>query len=129
MIHIYVSKHSNFAVSIVKIKSSLQKFLIKEGIVSDCDISVSIVGEVKMLSLAKKYLNETNVLHNVLSFPFMEARGKFINIPDKIMHLGDIVICYPKVVVEANQESKLIDEKVIELVTHGALHLLGKHHE
>ena len=82
-----------------------------------------------MLALAKKYLHENEVLHNVLSFPFMEADETFREPPDNIIHLGDIVICYPKVVEEAGKEGKLIDEKVLELVTHGALHLLGKHHE
>lgn len=129
MINVYVTKQGNFGVSVPKIKSSLKNFLENEGIVSDADVSVTIVGEKKMLMLARKYLNETSTLHNVLSFPGSEVKGEFINPPDKIIHLGEIVICYPKVVEEANIEAKLIDEKVIELTNHGALHLLGKHHE
>jgi probable rRNA maturation factor len=82
-----------------------------------------------MISLAKKYLHENNVLHNVLSFPFVEGKDGFVEPPDNIIHLGEIVICYPKTVEEASAEGRLIDEKVIELTVHGALHLLGKHHE
>ena len=129
MIHVYVFKQSNFAVNTPKIKDALQKLFTIEGIVSNADVSVSIVGVPKMLSLAKKYLKENNVLHNVLSFPFSETKGDFIEPPDNIIHLGEIVLCYQKVVEEAQKEGKLIDDKVKELAEHGAMHLLGKHHE
>lgn len=129
MIKVYVNKQSNFSVSTPKVKSALKSFLENEGIVSDSDVYVSIVGKPKMLSLAKKYLKENNVLHNVLSFPSSEIRGEFVEPPDKTIHLGEIVLCYPKVVDEANAEGMLIDDKVIELVNHGALHLMGKHHD
>jgi len=129
MITVYVKKQSNYPVSAPKIKKALKEFLEKEGIVSDTDVNVSVIGKDKMLYLAKKYLNEKETLHNVLSFPTSEVRGEFKPPPDKIIHLGEIVVCYPKVIEEAGSEGMLIEEKVIELVTHGALHLLGKHHE
>jgi len=129
MIHVYINKQSNFAVSVPKIKDALQKLFIKEGIVSNADVSVSIVGEKKMLTLAKKYLKENNVLHNVLSFPFAETKEPFVEPPDNVIHLGEIVFCYQKVIEEAQKEGKLIDEKFVELAEHGAMHLLGKHHE
>ena len=129
MIKVYLSKQNNYPVSAPKVKNALKDFLKKEGIVSKADVSVSIVGKTKMLLLAKKYLHETNVLHNVLSFPFMEAKDTFVEPPDDTIHLGEIYVCFPKVTEEASSEGKLIEEKVIELVLHGALHLLGKHHE
>ena len=129
MIRIYVNKQSNYPVSGPKVKAAVKKLLEKEGIVSDADVSVSIVGEKKMLGLAKKYLHEQDVLHNVLSFPFTEATGDFIEPPDNIIHLGEIVLCYPKIVEESKKENRLIDTKFVELAEHGALHLLGKHHE
>lgn len=129
MIKVYLNKQSNFGVSSPKIKKALKDFLTNEGLVSDTEVSVSVVGESKMLQLAKKYLNEKNVLHNVLSFPSSEVRGEFREPPDNTIHLGEIVICYPKVTEEANMEGMLVDDKAIELVLHGAEHLLGKHHE
>ncbi len=128
MIKVYVKKLSNCPVSNSKVKKTLSDFLTKNGIVSDADVSVSFVGEKKMLDLAKKYLKEKNIIHNVLSFPFKEG-GTFIEAPDDVIHLGDIVICYPKVVSESNAQGKLIDDRVLELVEHGALHLLGQHHD
>ena len=128
MIKVYVKKISNYPVSGPRVKKTLSEFLTKNGIVSDADVTVSFVGEKKMIDLAKKYLKEKNIVHNVLSFPFKEENGNFIDVPDEVIHLGDIVICYPKVVEESNAQGKLIDDRVLELVEHGALHLLGQHH-
>jgi len=96
--------------------------------VSKADVTVSFVGRKYMLNLVNKYLKE-NVLHDVLTFPNLEGDQGFIEPPDDIIHLGDIIICYPRVVKEASHEGKLIDDKVLELISHGALHLMGKHHE
>jgi len=128
MIKVAVTKQTNYPVSPKKIKDSLKDFFTKQGIVSDAEVSVAIVGEKKMLELGRKYLNDKN-LHNVLSFTADEVSGKFMYPPDDKIHLGEIIVCYPVVVREAKKEGKLIEEKVLELVEHGAWHLLGIHHD
>ncbi|QQS39452.1 rRNA maturation RNase YbeY [Candidatus Woesebacteria bacterium] len=128
MIKIYVIKQSNYGVSTPKVKKALAKFLKSRGIVSDTEVDVAIVGENKMLGLAEDYLGEKDVLHNVLTFPASETKTEFISPPDGVIRLGQIVVCYPKAKEEANSEGVMIDDKVIELVNHGALHLLGIHH-
>ena len=128
MITVNVTKQSNFPVKSSLIKKRLRDFLTKEGIVSDCVVSVAIVGKAKMLEMSRKHLND-KVLHNVLSFTESELKGSFIYPPDGKIYLGEIIICYPKVVEEAKEEGVLIDKKACELIEHGALHLLGKHHE
>jgi probable rRNA maturation factor len=128
MIVVKVKKQSNYPVSSVKLKKFLAKFFKEKGIVSDAEVSVAIVSESKMRGLAKKYLKESPPgVHNVLSFVADESAG-FI-LPQGKIFLGEIIICYKKVVEEARKEGKLIDAKVEELVQHGALHLLGIHHE
>ncbi len=129
MIRVYVKKQSGYPVGTPKLKKSLQAFFEKKGIVSDADVSVTFVGSDKMKKIAQKYLGENNVVHNVLSFPFIESGKSFVEPPDSIIHLGDIIICYTKVVEEANKEGALIDDKIKELAEHGAAHLLGEHHD
>lgn len=129
MIKIYVKKTSSAGLDTPKLKRELKAFLLENGITSDAMVEVAIVGKSKMLQLAKEYLNEDNILHNVLSFPTSETKSKFVSPPDGYLHLGEIIVCYPKAAEEANLEKKRIDEKVIELVTHGALHLMGIHHD
>lgn len=127
MISVLVTKKGNYPVNSPKVKKALRDFFKKNGIISDAEVSVSIVGEKQMLDLCKKYLND-NSLHNVLSFTEEETERKFVYPPDKI-YLGEIIICYPLVLEEAKKERKLIDEKAIELLVHGGEHLLGRHHE
>jgi len=61
MIRVYVKKQGNFAVNTPKVKKKLQEYFIKAGIVSNADVSLSIVGEKKMISLAHTYLKENNI--------------------------------------------------------------------
>ncbi|HUC95112.1 MAG TPA: rRNA maturation RNase YbeY [Candidatus Saccharimonadales bacterium] len=128
MIKVLITKQSNYPVEITPIKKKLSEFLAKNGIVSDADVSVAIVGKAKMLEIGNKYLKDKK-LHNVLSFVPNEVKGEFIYPPDGKIHLGEIIICYPVAVKESESENILIDERVYELIEHGALHLLGIHHE
>lgn len=127
MIKINVSKQSNYPVSGIKIRKFLQDFFKENGIVSDAVANVSLVNETKMLSLAKKYYKD-NKLHNVFSFVESEV-SKFPKPPISAIDLGEIVVCFPVAIKEAKMEEKLIEEKVLELVEHGGMHLLGKHHK
>src|SRR3989344_5843488 len=110
MIRVNVVKQLNYPVNAVKIKKSLAAFFVRRGIVSAAEVSVAIVGEKRMLEIGKKYLKDGKV-HNVLSFTPDEAREEFVYPPDGRLHLGEIVICYQKVVAEAKKEGKLIEEK------------------
>ncbi len=126
MIKVKISKQSNYPISGVKVRGYLQQFFKENGIVSNAECHVSFVGEAKMLSLAKKYYKDTR-LHNV--FSFVESEVPEWKHPQDTIYLGEIVVCFPVVLKEAKQEGKLIEEKVLELVGHSALHLLGIHHE
>lgn len=128
MIHVSVKKQSNYPIDSPKLKGRVKDFLLKNGIVSDAELSIALVGEVKMLELGKKYLAESE-LHSVFSFTNEELDEKFIYPPDGIIHLGEVIVCYPEAFREAKKEGKLIEEKVWELTEHGILHLLGIHHE
>lgn len=128
MIKVDVKKQSNYPINSPSLKKIVRDFFTKNGIVSNAEVSIVLVGETKMFDLGKKYLKD-KILHNVLSFTEEEMQKKFVYPPDNIIRLGEIVICYPKAFEEAKAEGKLIDDKIKELVEHGALHLLGIHHE
>lgn len=137
MTKINISKQSNYPISGVKVRKYLQTFFKDHGIVSDAECNVSFVGEKEMDRIGKKYYKRSLVsqgpgkkdskVHNVFSFVESEVGG-FKHV-DNVMHLGEIVVCFPVVLKEAKMEGKLIEEKVLELVGHSALHLLGIHHE
>ena len=60
---------------------------------------------------------------NVLSFPFESPPG----IP--CAHLGDLVICAPVVLKEAEQQQKPVKNHWAHMVIHGVLHLRGYDHQ
>lgn len=126
MVKVYITKQSNYPVKVTEIKKKLAKFFLKSGIVSEAEVSVAIVGETKMMDIGKKFLKDGK-LHNVLSFTPTEA-SNFVLPPDGIIHLGEIIVCYPVAVREAGLENVLTQVKVYELIEHGAMHLLGIHH-
>lgn len=127
MVKVSITKQSNYPVKVAPIKKKLANFFNKNGIVSDAEVSVAIVGENKMMEVGNTYLKDKK-LHNVLSFTPTEVKG-FVYPPDNVVHLGEIIVCYPEAVREAKDENVLIDERVYELIEHGALHLLGIHHK
>jgi len=68
---------------------------------------------------------------DVLSFPQhdqSQSMAPFVDVPDGVLRLGDVVVSYPQAVVEATEENKLVEDKIVELIEHGINHLLGIHH-
>ena len=128
MIEIKVSKQSNYPIKAQLIKNTLKSFFAEHGIVSDSICYVSFVSETKMRDIGKKYYKKDTKTHNVFSFVESEVNN-FKNPDISKIYLGEIIVCFPVCVKEAKQEGKLIDQKVIELVTHSALHLMGIHHK
>jgi rRNA maturation RNase YbeY len=128
MIKIYVKKQADYPVSAVKIRQRLREFLRKSGIVSDSIVNIALVGKKRMSDLSRRYLKGKDGIHNVLSFTESEIKGKFVYPNDGMIRLGEIIVCYPKAFEEAKKEGKLIEDKVYELIEHGARHLLGEHH-
>lgn len=94
-------------------------------------VSVAIVGQRKMKQLARNFLGD-EVEHEVLAFPQEDPKAQkaaFIQVPDGVLHLGDVVLCWPQVLEGAAKDGILVDEETYRLVSHGVEHLLGKHHE
>jgi len=124
LVPIYVE--SRYKVSRKKIKETVIKTLETHGVKGSAEVSVAVVGDRKMKELNKKYRNLDKTT-NVLSFS--QTEGEERPIPSDILILGDVVVSYPRVIMEAAEESVLVDDKINELVEHGVMHLLGIHHE
>jgi len=125
MITVLFQTESHFPVDSKKIKAAIEAALVGQ-VHRDTEVSVSVVGDRRMRELNKKYRNLDNTT-DVLSFG-MEDAGEFIEPPDDVLRLGDIVVSYPQAVDEAREENKLVDDQIVTLVLHGLNHLLGKHH-
>lgn len=132
MILVTVYKQSNYPVNARKVGKAVKETLKKQGIVSDSEVSVALLGREEVAKLAKKHLEEPiNIAkdHPVLSFLSSEVERFFVFPPDGKIHLGEIVISYHQALETAKKTGRLLDEVVVELAVHGATHLVGIHHE
>ena len=116
---------SRYQVNRKRIRELVVKLLGDQGVFSAAEVSIAIVGDRKMRALSKQYKGEDKT-RNILSFP--QGEGEKMDNPSGVMMLGDIVISYPIVLLEASRDDVLVDDKIDELVSHGLQHLLGIHH-
>ena len=91
----------------------------------DLSVVIRFVDEKESAALNLTY-RQKNSATNVLSFPF-----EMPDIPDlyeERRHLGDLVLCEPVVITEAEQQNKSIKQHFAHLIVHGTLHLQGYDH-
>lgn len=130
MLNILIKSESRYPINRTSIKETVEKLLLEKKVKGGIEVSINVVGDRLMKGLNKKYRGMPEST-DVLSFPLSEMKkdGLFVDPPDNILRLGDIVISYPQAISEASEENKMVDQKLAELVEHGLLHLLGYHHE
>lgn len=128
MINVLFQTETHYPVNRKKIKSAVVNALGGKT-KRQTEVSISIIGDRQMKALNKKY-RKVDATTDVLSFPLNDPdyRGAFVESPDNILRLGDILVSFPQAVRQATEENKLVDDKIIELVRHGLNHLLGIHH-
>lgn len=88
----------------------------------DAELTVRIVDEDEISQLNQTYRNKSGTT-NVLSFP------SDLPVTTELNLLGDIVICAPVVVAEAQAQGKPPEAHWAHLVVHGTLHLQGFDHQ
>jgi len=88
---------------------------------ANAEVSLRLVDEAEMAQLNLSYRDKTGPT-NVLSFP------SDLPIELEIPLLGDIVVCAPVVVLEAQAQHKPIQAHWAHMIVHGSLHLLGYDH-
>jgi len=53
----------------------------------------------------------------------------FVNAPDGVRHLGEVIISYPQALKQAQQQGQSVVRELALLIVHGTLHLLNYDHE
>ena len=102
------------------------KFLKKRRVAEEAVLSVRVGGDRLLRQLKKKYWNEDEIT-DVLSFSQEEGKvGE--KKADGGLYLGDVVVSFPQARKQARQYGRTVDQVVLELILHGAKHLLGEHH-
>ena len=127
-----------------KFFQKIVKTVLKEvGIKEKTEISLAIVGDGRIRKLNKMYRGKNRVT-DVLSFEnksvipylakaFPRLKKKqdieFIDPPDDLKRLGEIILCYPQAKKQARKLNHSLKKELTILLIHGTLHLLGYNHE
>jgi probable rRNA maturation factor len=90
----------------------------------DGELSILIVDDPGIAVLNQQYLNRTGPT-NVIAFPMRE--GEFSQISPGL--LGDVVISIDTAETEGQLGGISTEERFVELLVHGILHLFGYDHE
>ena len=115
MINIVTS--SRYKINRQKIKLFVGNMFEKEQLTSQYSLNIVFVGKNKMKNLTEKYKGEKEALP-VLSFPYNEKVG------EAELLLGEVVVCFPLVILLAAERNKRVDEMINELIKHGVENLL-----
>lgn len=129
MVNVIISSDPRYRINRTAIQTSVINVLAVHNVTGNVEIEVAVVGDRKMSGLNKKYRG-INGTTDVLSFCLEEGNKKgFIAAPDKTLRLGSIVISYPQAIINASLDGKSVEDEINFLVSHGATHIMGIHHE
>jgi probable rRNA maturation factor len=122
MIFVDISESFTEKVESSLIKRTVKTTLVHLSVSEDASLSVVITDDQQIRELNRKY-RKIDSPTDVLSFP-----AGYVDPEDGKTYLGDVVISYPKAVIQAERRGHSIDGELQLLVVHGTLHLLGYDH-
>jgi ssRNA-specific RNase YbeY (16S rRNA maturation enzyme) len=115
---IHIACPSRYKINKSAISHTASRFFVSHSIEeSMLECNIAFVGKTKMRQVSNTYKHE-DVALPVLSFPFMEKQenGK--------LFWGEVVMCYPQVVLLAAERNKRVDVMIDTLLEHGLNNLL-----
>jgi len=90
------------------------------------EMGISLVDLSRMREINRKHRHIDSAT-DVIAFQ-MECADGFV-VPNDMRHLGDVVICVPVAINQAQEYECSVEQEVRRLLIHGILHLLGFDHE
>ncbi|MBL7124735.1 MAG: rRNA maturation RNase YbeY [Dehalococcoidales bacterium] len=114
------------------LQSVAQQILVAQGVGADVELGLVIATQQRVQQLNRSYLGRDEPT-DVLAFSTREEMGAdlspFVQPPDGVLHLGEVIISYPQAVIQAEEYQHSIKKELAILIIHGVLHLLGYEHD
>jgi len=103
------------------------------GLQTQVELSLLITDDATVRELNRTYRGKDKTT-DVLSFALeVDRRGDaaagFVMPPGEIVHLGEVIVSYPKAAEQAAERNHAVEDELALLVVHGVLHLLGYDHD
>ncbi len=124
-LHLDIRNFTKARINKPELEKVASKTLSVLGVRGVTSISLAIVGEGRIKTLNKKYRDVDRVT-DVLAFGRDKARkNRFVEPPDKINRLGEVVVCLDQARIQAKFFGHSLEKELAILFIHGILHLLG----
>lgn len=108
-----------------------EEVLLALGVSNNAELGLFIATGERVKKLNRDYLGRDEPT-DVLAFSASEEMGNhptFVQPPDGVLHLGEVIISYPQAVKQAAEYKHSVKEEILLLIIHGVLHLLGYEHD
>ena len=102
-----------------------------QGAGAEAELGLVITTQERIRQLNRDYLGRDEPT-DVLAFSAREEAADllpFIQPPDGVLHLGEVIIAYPQAVIQAEEHHHSLKKELAILIIHGVLHLLGYEHD
>ena len=114
------------------LQSVAEQVLTAQGADSSVELGLVIASQGRVRELNKSYRGKDEPT-DVLAFSATEEIGAdfppFVQPPDGVLHLGEVIISYPQAIKQAEEHRHSIKKELAILIIHGVLHLLGYEHD
>ncbi len=119
------------------LQSIAEQVLVAQDADSRVELGLVITDRERVQQLNRSYLGRdepTDVLaFSMLPEPLATGESKafspFVQPPDGVLHLGEVIISYPQAVIQAEEHRHSVKREIAILIIHGVLHLLGYEHD
>jgi probable rRNA maturation factor len=112
-----------------RLRRLVETVLLAEGLSGTVELSLTLTDDAAVQRLNREFRG-VDASTDVLSFPLLSPEeSPFVPPPDGILHLGDVVVSYPRAVAQAAEYGHSVRRELGYLTVHGVLHLLGYDHE
>ena len=115
------------------LQSVAEQVLVAQDAGSKVELGLVITGQERVQQLNRSYLGKDEPT-DVLAFSMLpeplattesEASSPFVQPPDGVLHLGEVIVSYPQAVLQAEEHRHSVKREIAILIIHGVLHLLG----
>ena len=109
-----------------------EQVLVAQEVSSSAELGLVITSQERVKQLNRSYRQKDEPT-DVLAFSAREEiradSPPFVQPPDGVLHLGEVIISYPQAVLQAEEQQHSVKREITILIIHGVLHLLGFDHD
>ena len=119
------------------LQSVAEQVLVAQDADPRVELGLVITNQERVQQLNRSYLGKDeptdvlafSMLPEPLSTGESEVFSPFVQPPDGVLHLGEVIISYPQAVIQAEEHQHSVKREIAILIIHGVLHLLGYEHD